>query len=53
MHYLDQDRDDGVEGGVDHLEAVLIVLAENAGSHECEYRHQVMQNTALSGKISS
>ena len=48
--YLDQDGDDGLQGFVNHLETVLVIVAENAGTHEGEDWHQVVQNTALQCK---
>ena len=47
--YPDEGRDDGVHCPVDDLEAVLVVLPQETGSHEGEDGHDVVQYTTLHG----
>ena len=45
--YLDERRDDCINGFRDDLETVLTVLTQNTSTNECEDGHDIMQHQCL------
>ena len=47
--YLNERWYDRVNGLSDDLEAVLVIISQEIGAHECKHRHNIVQHLTLRG----